>query len=55
MSFSNSSFVISKGKAYAWGLNNIGQLGLGNTTNKNIPTLISSLENINKLCEILYN
>ena len=35
--------LTESGKVYAWGRNNYGQLGIGNTTNKNVPTLITAL------------
>lgn len=40
--FSNgSSYALDEdGNLYGWGLNSIGQLGLGNITNKSTPTLI---------------
>ncbi len=43
----DSSFALSNtGKVYAFGYNEEGQLGLGNYSNINIPTLITNLNNI---------
>jgi regulator of chromosome condensation len=44
----NSSFYLnSKGSVFAWGLNNHGQLGIGNKMNTANPTLVKELEGIN--------
>ena len=37
-----SFFLTDNGKVYACGLNNVGQLGQGDTTNRSIPTLITT-------------
>ncbi|MDP2426236.1 MAG: InlB B-repeat-containing protein, partial [bacterium] len=39
----NSSALTESGKLYIWGLNFYGQLGDSTTTNKHIPTLLTSL------------
>ena len=44
--------LTESGKVYAWGLNDYGQLGIGNTTNKNVPTLVSGAWNGNKIISI---
>ena len=36
----HSAAITESGKLYMWGLNNNGQLGLGDTTQRNIPTLV---------------
>jgi alpha-tubulin suppressor-like RCC1 family protein len=36
----SSYAVTSDGKLYAWGMNHVGQLGLGDTTNRSAPTLV---------------
>lgn len=38
--------LTSAGTVYAWGYNNHGQLGQGDTTNRTIPTLMASLSGI---------
>jgi uncharacterized repeat protein (TIGR02543 family) len=38
----HSSALSANGRVYMWGLNNAGQLGNGTTTNRNIPTEITS-------------
>jgi len=38
--------ITAKGEVYAWGYNYYGQLGSGDTTNKDTPTKISGLSNI---------
>lgn len=43
----HSSFCInSKGSVFAWGLNNHGQLGIGNKMNTCTPTLVKVLEGL---------
>jgi alpha-tubulin suppressor-like RCC1 family protein len=37
--------AVAEGKLYCWGANYRGQLGVGDTTNKNIPVLLSSVVN----------
>jgi alpha-tubulin suppressor-like RCC1 family protein len=37
-----SFFLTDNGKVYACGVNNVGQLGQGDTTNRSIPTLITT-------------
>ena len=37
--------ILEEHQIYSWGYNYYGQLGIGNTENKNIPQLISSLIN----------
>ena len=44
--------LTESGKIYAWGRNNYGQLGIGNTTNKNVPTLVSGALNGKKIISI---
>jgi uncharacterized repeat protein (TIGR02543 family) len=39
---SHAIALTSKGRVFTWGLNNLGQLGDGTTTNKNVPTDITS-------------
>jgi alpha-tubulin suppressor-like RCC1 family protein len=34
--------LTSKGEAYCWGANNVGQLGIGSTTSKQTPTAVST-------------
>jgi alpha-tubulin suppressor-like RCC1 family protein len=43
----HSLFLTSAGQVYSCGYNNKGQLGVGNTDDKNIPTLIENIYNIN--------
>jgi alpha-tubulin suppressor-like RCC1 family protein/uncharacterized protein YbcV (DUF1398 family) len=50
MSLTYSSFYIQNdGTVKACGQNGNGQLGLGNTANKNIPTLIPNLDNVKQI------
>lgn len=44
--------LTESGKVYAWGLNDYGQLGIGNTTNKNVPTLVTGALNGKKIISI---
>ena len=47
--YRNSSSIYAKtktGEVYAWGENDEGQLGLGNTENQNVPTKIEGLPNV---------
>jgi len=37
------SLAIQDGALYAWGYNGFGQLGIGNTTDRNIPQLVSGM------------
>ena len=45
--FGASVALSEAGRIYSWGNNHIGQLGLGDTINKDIPTLISILSDKN--------
>lgn len=46
-----SVFAIdSSGKLYAWGRNNYGQLGLGDTVDKTAPVLVPNIANAKKVC-----
>ncbi|HTQ04992.1 MAG TPA: hypothetical protein VMI54_14105 [Polyangiaceae bacterium] len=36
------SVAVSSGRLYAWGLNDAGELGLGDTTNREVPTELTS-------------
>jgi alpha-tubulin suppressor-like RCC1 family protein len=36
------SLAVANGQAFAWGLNNIGQLGTGSTTGSNVPVAVST-------------
>ncbi len=47
--FSFSLALMEDGRISAWGYNNYGQLGLGDTTNRSTPTLISGMSNIRQL------
>ncbi len=40
--FDQSFLLTSQGRVFAWGANNYGQLGIGSTTNSNIPIDITS-------------
>lgn len=42
----HSFYSNSKGKVYAWGLNNHGQLGVGHKENTSVPTLVRGLEGV---------
>ncbi|ETR71817.1 MAG: hypothetical protein OMM_07869, partial [Candidatus Magnetoglobus multicellularis str. Araruama] len=44
--FSHNLALRSNGTVWSWGKNNYGQLGIGNTTNQNIPLQIEMLNNI---------
>ncbi|MCD9024088.1 fibronectin type III domain-containing protein [Cohnella silvisoli] len=48
-STSNSSFLLINGTVKAWGRNNNGQLGLGNTTDQTTPTAIPGLSGVKQL------
>jgi alpha-tubulin suppressor-like RCC1 family protein len=37
------------GSVWAWGWNNFGQLGIGNTTDSDVPLQVSGLSNVNKI------
>ncbi|MCE3229897.1 MAG: rcc [Bacteroidetes bacterium] len=39
----------SDGSAWAWGWNNFGQLGIGNTTDSNVPVQVSGLTNVSQI------
>lgn len=42
--FGDSNFAITEdGSLYAWGLNDVGQLGLGDENNRNTPTKVSGI------------
>jgi alpha-tubulin suppressor-like RCC1 family protein len=41
--------ITINGDVYSWGYNNYGQLGLGTTTNTNVPTKISGLSNVSNI------
>ena len=43
------------GEVYAWGYNNYGQLGIGNTTNQSRPVKIESLTNVDEIYTNGYN
>ncbi|THF81683.1 RCC1 domain-containing protein [Cohnella fermenti] len=47
--YSYSSYLLKDGQVYAWGLNSYGQLGLGDTTSRYIPTLIPGLSGVKQL------
>ena len=48
------SFIVShSGAVYAWGKNNMGQLGLGDTDDRCFPTQVRSLRNQKVCYEIL--
>ena len=42
---SHSFALTSSGSLFSWGRNTFGQLGLGDTTNRNTPALVESLQN----------
>ena len=50
----HSLFLLSSGQVYSFGLNNFGQLGLGNTTNKDENT-VATITNIATCCCGLYS
>jgi alpha-tubulin suppressor-like RCC1 family protein len=39
--------ITNQGKVYSWGFNNYGQLGVGDNNYRNIPTLVTGLQNKN--------
>jgi len=41
--------LTSTGDVYAWGVNNVGQLGLGDTVDRDSPTKITSISNVEKI------
>lgn len=45
----HSLALASDGRVYAWGANNAGQLGIGSTTRKTSPQLVSGLSNIRSI------
>ena len=47
----HSVIVTNSGAVYAWGKNDKGQLGLGDTVNREFPTQIRSLRNL-KVCYV---
>jgi alpha-tubulin suppressor-like RCC1 family protein len=51
----HSLFLNKKGLVYSCGLNDCGQLGLGDQINRSIPTLISNISNIIKVSTSRYN
>jgi len=42
-------FLTNAGNVYAAGYNDVGQLGLGDVANRNIPTQISTLSNVSSI------
>ena len=44
--------LTESGEVYAWGRNNYGQLGIGNKTDRDVPTLVSGAWNGNKIISI---
>lgn len=42
-SYGHTHAVVGNGRAYSWGYNGYGQLGDGSTTNRNTPTLVSTI------------
>ncbi len=45
-SYSHSMALKSDGTLWTWGLNSSGQLGIGTLVNTNLPTLVTSLNNV---------
>lgn len=53
MGYYTSTYAVdAEGKVYAWGYNGYGQLGMGNTTQLTVPTLISNLADIRKVVAV---
>ncbi len=44
--YEHNILIFKNGKVYVWGWNNYGQLGLGDTTNRNTPTENTQLEQL---------
>jgi len=51
----HSSIITENGDLYTWGDNGFGQLGFGDTTNRNIPTKVSGLSNVVAVSASLYH
>ncbi len=46
----NMSMALDEsGNVYTWGLNDYGQLGLGNKTSTNMPTILTEISNVTKI------